>query len=43
MTLTQLSTFNAIIENGSFTAAANQLGYAQSTITTQINRAAGIK
>ncbi len=26
MTLTQLSTFIAIIENGSFTAAANQLG-----------------
>lgn len=36
MTLTQLSTFIAIVENGSFTAAANQLGYAQSTITTQI-------
>lgn len=38
MTLTQLSTFIAIIENGSFTAAANQLGYAQSTITTQIKQ-----
>ncbi len=38
MTLTQLSTFIAIVENGSFTAAANQLGYAQSTITTQIKQ-----
>lgn len=38
MTLTQLSTFLAIVENGSFTAAANQLGYAQSTITTQIKQ-----
>ena len=38
MTLTQLSTFIAIVENGSFTAAANQLGYAQSTITTQVKQ-----
>lgn len=38
MTLTQLSTFIAIVENGSFTAAANKLGYAQSTITTQIKQ-----
>lgn len=38
MTLTQLSTFLAIVENGSFTAAANQLDYAQSTITTQIKQ-----
>lgn len=38
MTLTQLSTFMAIVETGSFTSAANRLGYAQSTITTQIKQ-----
>lgn len=38
MTLTQLSTFIAIVENGSFTAAANRLGYAQSTVTTQMKQ-----
>lgn len=38
MTLTQLSTFIAIVETGSFTSAAKQLGYAQSTITTQIKQ-----
>lgn len=38
MTLTQLSTFLAIVETGSFTSAANRLGYAQSTITTQIKQ-----
>ncbi|MDD5934326.1 MAG: LysR family transcriptional regulator [Clostridiales bacterium] len=38
MTLTQLSTFIAIVESGSFTSAANQLGYAQSTVTTQIKQ-----
>lgn len=38
MTLTQLSTFITIVETGSFTSAANRLGYAQSTITTQIKQ-----
>jgi len=36
MTITQLSTFLKIAELGSFSAAANSLGYAQSTVTTQI-------
>ena len=36
MTITQLETFLKITETGNFTAAANQLGYAQSTVTTQI-------
>lgn len=38
MTLTQLSSFITIVETGSFTSAADQLGYAQSTITTQIKQ-----
>lgn len=38
MTLTQLSTFIAIMETGSFTTAADTLGYAQSTITMQIKQ-----
>lgn len=38
MTLTQLATFLKIVETGSFTSAANLLGYAQSTITTQIKQ-----
>ena len=38
MTLTQLSTFITIVETGSFTSAADRLGYAQSTITTQIKQ-----
>ena len=36
MTLVQLGTFLKIAEAGSFTAAAGLLGYAQSTVTTQI-------
>lgn len=36
MTITQLSTFLKIAELGSFSAAANNMGYAQSTVTTQI-------
>ena len=36
MTIIQLETFLKITETGSFTAAANLLGYAQSTVTTQI-------
>lgn len=36
MNNTQLETFLKIIETGSFTATANMLGYAQSTVTTQI-------
>lgn len=38
MTITQLSTFLKIAETGNFTAAANLLGYAQSTVTTQIKQ-----
>ncbi len=38
MTITQLSTFLKIAELGSFSAAANSLGYAQSTVTTQIKQ-----
>ena len=38
MTITQLETFLKIAETGSFTSAANMLGYAQSTVTTQIKQ-----
>ena len=38
MTITQLSTFLKIVEMNSFSAAANSLGYAQSTVTTQIKQ-----
>ena len=38
MTITQLSTFIQIAEFKSFSAAANSLGYAQSTVTTQIKQ-----
>ena len=38
MTITQLSTFIKITESGSFSAAASSLGYAQSTVTTQIRQ-----
>ena len=38
MTIIQLSTFLKIIEMNSFSAAANSLGYAQSTVTTQIKQ-----
>ena len=38
MTIIQLETFLKITETGSFTAAANLLGYAQSTVTTQIQQ-----
>lgn len=38
MTINQLSTFLKIAENNSFTSAANALGYAQSTVTTQIKQ-----
>ena len=38
MTITQLNTFIRIIESGSFSAAADSLGYAQSTVTTQIKQ-----
>ena len=38
MTLTQLGTFLKIAETGNFTTAANLLGYAQSTVTTQIKQ-----
>ncbi len=36
MNNTQLETFLKIVETGSFTATAGMLGYAQSTVTTQI-------
>lgn len=36
MTIIQLETFLKITETGNFTSAANLLGYAQSTVTTQI-------
>ena len=38
MTIVQLETFLKIAETHSFTAAANLLGYAQSTVTTQIRQ-----
>lgn len=38
MTITQLSTFLKIAEQGSFSVAANNLGYAQSTVTMQIKQ-----
>jgi len=38
MTIIQLETFLKIAETGSFTTAANLLGYAQSTVTTQIKQ-----
>lgn len=38
MTIVQLETFLKIAETRSFTAAANLLGYAQSTVTTQIKQ-----
>ena len=38
MTITQLNTFLKISELGNFSAAANNLGYAQSTVTTQIKQ-----
>ncbi len=38
MTITQLSTFLKIAEMNSFSAAADSLGYAQSTVTTQIKQ-----
>ena len=38
MTIIQLSTFLKIVESGSFSAAALSLGYAQSTVTTQIRQ-----
>ena len=41
MTITQLGTFLKIAETGSFTAAAELLGYAQSTVTTQIKQLEG--
>lgn len=38
MTITQLATFLKITEMNSFSAAADSLGYAQSTVTTQIKQ-----
>ena len=38
MTITQLETFQKIAETRNFTTAANALGYAQSTVTTQIKQ-----
>lgn len=38
MTITQLETFLKIVQAGNFTSAANSLGYAQSTVTTQIKQ-----
>ena len=38
MTITQLETFLKISDRGSFSSAANELGYAQSTVTTQIKQ-----
>ena len=38
MTIVQLGTFLKIAETKSFTSAAAQLGYAQSTVTTQIRQ-----
>ena len=41
MTITQLETFLKIAETRNFTAAAGLLGYAQSTVTTQIKQLEG--
>ena len=38
MNNTQLETFLKIVETRNFTLAANLLGYAQSTVTTQIKQ-----
>lgn len=38
MTITQLETFLKIVDTKNFTAAAANLGYAQSTVTTQIRQ-----
>lgn len=38
MNNTQLETFLKIVETKNFTSAANLLGYAQSTVTTQIKQ-----
>ncbi len=38
MTITQLETFLKIVQTGNFTSAANTLGYAQSTVTTQVKQ-----
>ncbi len=38
MTIIQLQTFKKIMELKSFSAAANALGYAQSTVTTQVKQ-----
>ena len=38
MTITQLETFLRIVDTKNFTSAANSLGYAQSTVTTQIKQ-----
>ena len=38
MNNTQLETFLKIVDTGSFTTTANMLGYAQSTVTTQIKQ-----
>ncbi len=38
MTIIQLETFIRIVQTKSFTAAAGELGYAQSTVTTQIKQ-----
>ena len=38
MTITQLETFVRISEMNSFSLAANDLGYAQSTVTMQIKQ-----
>ncbi|MBR6158787.1 MAG: LysR family transcriptional regulator [Lachnospiraceae bacterium] len=38
MTITQLESFIKIVQTGSFTSAASDLGYAQSTVTTQIRQ-----
>lgn len=38
VTITQLTTFLEIAQKGSFSSAANSLGYAQSTVTTQIKQ-----
>lgn len=38
MEIKNLYTFKAIIEEGSFSNAANKLGYTQSTITFQVKQ-----
>ena len=38
MNNTQLETFLKLVETKNFTATANMLGYAQSTVTTQIKQ-----